>query len=63
MSGWPEEFDANQNVTPFLKKFDELTIKGGCVLLGCRVVVPLKLREKVLDELHVRHGSNISYGE
>ena len=53
--GWPDEFEAEQVFQPYSRKRDELTVEDGCVLLGCRVVVPEKLREKVLDELHVGH--------
>ena len=46
LSGWPEEFDANDDLTPFVRKADEMTVDDGCVLPGCRVVVPEKFREK-----------------
>ena len=34
---------------------NELTIEGGCILRGIRVVVPSKLRQEVLQELHLSH--------
>ena len=55
LSGWPDEFEAENVFQPYVRKKDELTVEDGCVLLGCRVVVPEKLREKVLEELHVGH--------
>ena len=40
---------------PFWKRRDQLTVEGDCVLWGIRVVVPAKLRARVLDELHQGH--------
>ncbi|XP_071953858.1 uncharacterized protein [Antedon mediterranea] len=34
---------------------NELTIEGGCLLWGVRVIIPPKLRQQVLEELHVGH--------
>ena len=52
-NGWPA------SVLPELKSFysrrDELTIEGNCLLWGVRVVVPTKLRQKVLNDLHRDH--------
>ena len=36
-------------------KRSELTVEGGCVLWGARVVVPEKFRRKLLNELHSNH--------
>ena len=51
--GWPRQID--KNLSSFVAKKDELTVEGGCVLWGTRVVVPEKWREKVLSELHRDH--------
>ena len=40
---------------PYKKIRNELSIEGDCLLRGTRVVVPLKLRDKVLSELHKGH--------
>ena len=37
------------------KEKNELSIEDGCVLWGCRVVIPSVGREKVLEELHAGH--------
>ena len=37
---------------PYWNRRTELTIEGGCLLWGIRVVVPQKLQEIVLAELH-----------
>ena len=40
---------------PFLKRKDELAMHHGCIVWGKRVVVPEKLRQTVLQELHEAH--------
>ena len=40
---------------PYKKNRQELSIEGDCLLRGTRVVIPLKLRSKILDELHRGH--------
>ena len=55
LSGWPEGFKAEEAFAPFLRKSEELSVEDGCILWGARVVIPEKLREKVLSELHVGH--------
>jgi hypothetical protein len=55
MHGWPDELEVNPEFQPYKSKTDELTMEDGCVLWGGRVVVPPKLREKVLDDLHLAH--------
>ena len=50
-NGWPEK------VTPDLKPYwFRRTVEGGCLMWGIRVVVPEKLRGRVLDELHHSHA-------
>ena len=55
LSGWPEGFEAEEAFAPFLRKSEELSVEDGCILWGARVVIPEKLSEKVLSELHVGH--------
>ena len=51
--GWPattaEEFK------PYRERQNELTTQGEVVLWGNRVVIPLKLRTRILEELHRSH--------
>ena len=51
--GWPV------NIPDFLKPYhnrrDELTLEDDCIMWGARVIVPAKLRERVLEELHSAH--------
>ena len=51
--GWPEEVDAQ--LQPYRLRKHELTIEQECLFWGIRVVVPGKLRGKLLEELHHDH--------
>ena len=48
--GWPSKVD--ENLKPYFRRRLELSIEGGCLLWGTRVIVPKRLRESVLQELH-----------
>ena len=52
-TGWPHAVDSV--LLPYWNRRTELTIEGGCLLWGIRVVVPQKLQETVLAELHRDH--------
>ncbi|XP_056089739.1 uncharacterized protein K02A2.6-like [Rhinichthys klamathensis goyatoka] len=45
----------NDEVSPFISRRNELSVQHGCLMRGMRVVVPLKLRKRVLEELHTGH--------
>ena len=48
--------DMNQDsLRPYEQRKNELSIEDGCVLWGCRVVIPLVGRGKVLEALHAGH--------
>ena len=53
IGGWPREAVAALN--SYIAKKSELTVEGGCVLWGIRVVVPERWRERLLSELHRDH--------
>ena len=53
IKGWPNTVD--ENLRAFKVGKLELTIESGCVMWGYRVIVPVTLREKVLNELHDAH--------
>ena len=40
---------------PYLMRKNELSVQSGFLLWGYRVIIPLSLREIVLDELHSGH--------
>ena len=52
--GWPTE--VQNPLRPFWNRRDELTVEDDCLLWGSRVVVPQKLRGKLLNELHRDHS-------
>ena len=53
LKGWQ---DMNRDsLRPYEQRKNGLSIEGGCVLWGCRVVIPSVGREKVLEELHAGH--------
>ena len=51
--GLPCKVEESLNL--YLVKKSELTVEGGCVLWGIRVVIPDRWREKLLLELHKNH--------
>ena len=52
-NGWPSKVD--ESLLPYWRKRLELTVEQGCILWGIRVVVPEKLRIRLLEELHHDH--------
>ena len=45
----------DERLKPFYMRRNELLVQNGCLMFGIRVIIPIKLRNKVLDELHVGH--------
>ena len=52
IKGWSVRIDGDK---PYYEWCNEQTVHQGCFLLGIRVVIPNKLQEKVLEELHDGH--------
>ena len=53
LSGWPEaREDVPSMVTPYFHIRDELSVQGGIIFRGERVVVPRSLRPEFMDQLH-----------
>ncbi|XP_049519492.1 uncharacterized protein K02A2.6-like [Dermacentor silvarum] len=52
--GWPASVTEN-DLKPFFDRRNELTVHQGCIMFGMRVIVPAKLRNLLLDELHEGH--------
>ena len=42
-------------LVPFRRRRHELTVEGGSILWGTRVIIPRKLRPQILEELHKGH--------
>ena len=51
--GWPAE--TSKDLKPYYHWSNELTIESNCVMCRIRVVVPKKLKARVLEELHISH--------
>ena len=51
--GWPE--CAPDSLAPYWQKRMELTLEGDFIMWGVRVLMPTKLQQRVLDELHFGH--------
>ena len=52
-SGWPRVVEPSLRC--YAQRSTELSIQGGCVLWGNRVVIPSKFRRTLLEELHIGH--------
>ena len=51
--GWTRQTD--EQLKPYQKRKEELSVQDGCVLCGSRVIVPEKGRERILRVLHDGH--------
>ena len=45
----------DESLLPYFNKHQEIKVEGGCLLWGIRVIVLEKLKQRVLDELHMDH--------
>ena len=53
LTGWPAQTTSiEEELRPFVRRKDELSVEDGCVLSGNRVVVPSKGRSQVVQMLH-----------
>ena len=52
--GWPTTVPPD--LKPFSDRRHELTVEGNCLLWGARVVVPTKLQQRIIADLHRDHG-------
>ena len=57
-SGWHAAPKGDPTLTPYTRRKDELSTQNGCILWGSRVVVPPKLRNSLLHELHAGHAGS-----
>ena len=54
LTGWPKHVQ-DESLKPYFQRKLELSIEDDCLLWGYRVVVPDKLRDRLLSELHEHH--------
>ncbi|XP_021353194.1 uncharacterized protein K02A2.6-like [Mizuhopecten yessoensis] len=53
--GWKEFPDEELKMKPYTRRSSGITLHEGCLLWGMRVIIPPKLRDDVLRELHEGH--------
>ncbi|TLY46627.1 MAG: DDE-type integrase/transposase/recombinase, partial [Gammaproteobacteria bacterium] len=54
--GWPNHLpEGNEELIPYFKRRNELSIEQGIIMFGYKVVVPASLRAHLLKELHSSH--------
>ena len=51
--GWPDKIE--ETLKPYWNRRTELTLEDDCVMWGIQVVIPTKLQDQVLQELHQVH--------
>ena len=51
--GWPTQ--VQDEFKPYHIRRNELTVEANCLLWGRKVIIPEKLQDKVLEELHTAH--------
>lgn len=52
--GWPHT-ETSKDILHYKRLEDSLTVEKGCLFLGARIVVPDKLRDQVLQLIHLGH--------
>ena len=52
-SGWPQQ--VKECLKPYWYRRNEITVEGDCLMWGIRVIVPKKLQEDIVKELHRHH--------
>ena len=52
VKGWSVHIDGDK---PYYERSNELTVHQGCILWRIRVVIPNKLQDRVLEEMHDGH--------
>ena len=53
--GWPERCQVEGAIKPYLPVASELTLQGGLLVRGNRIVIPTSLRLDILERLHSGH--------
>lgn len=54
LQGWPS-WVKDPALQPFYRRKHELSVEGGCVLWGTRVIIPPQGRRRMMKELHEAH--------
>jgi hypothetical protein len=56
--GWPKHV-SDVDIEPYFSKRGDLSVDKGCILNGCRVVLPYCLIDRVMSELHQEHAGAV----
>ena len=51
---WPAQ-NSDRDVQPYFNRYTELSVKGGVLLQGLRIVVPPAFHDRLLEELHNKY--------
>lgn len=62
LNGWTYK-SQDERLKPFYMRRNELSVQNGCLMWGIRLIIPIKLRNKVLDEQHVGHIGTVKIKE
>lgn len=54
LNGWPSQVN-DPELQPFFERRSSLSIEQGIILWGIRVVIPMALRKRIMEELHEEH--------
>ena len=54
-SQWPDKALLPNNIQPYYSVRAELSVENGLLMRGCRLVIPLELRPKMLNKIHEGH--------
>ena len=54
LHGWPHQ-EISEEMQPYWRRRDELSVMDGCIVWGSRVVIPPPGRKWVIEELHEMH--------
>ncbi|GJQ76464.1 hypothetical protein Trydic_g2177 [Trypoxylus dichotomus] len=54
LNGWPK-INMNEELYAYFVRRNELTIEQNCIMWGYRIIIPLKLRDMLLREVHSIH--------
>ena len=62
LNGWTDK-PQDERLKPYYTRRNEISVENGCLMWGIRVIIPIKLRNKVLDELHEGHLGTVKMKE
>lgn len=59
LDGWPDKKSLNKEILIYYNKKIELSVDRNCLFWGYRIIIPNKLREAMLAELHKSHFGTV----